>query len=144
MTAVSVKDPQQAAPTVLEEKVEDRAVRHVIELERQIREWILVGGYAGEAVTETRGVVSFTPDRGIARSFLGRATYTVDPRRTIAIEGAARQNGDGVYIKGEYSQAFAQHWRLTLTAVGIEGHPDNFLGQYNRNSHVSIGLRFSF
>src|SRR5439155_11104852 len=56
----------------------DEYVLYVIELERQIREWILVGGYAVEAVTETRGVVSFKPDRGIARSFLGRATYTVD------------------------------------------------------------------
>jgi hypothetical protein len=54
------------------------------------------------------------------------------------------QSGDGLYIKGEYSQAFAQHWRLTLTGVGIEGQPDDFLGQFNHNSNVSIGLRFSF
>jgi hypothetical protein len=122
----------------------DEYVLYVIEIERQIREWVLVGGYAGEAVTENRGVFSFAPDRGIAKSFLGRAAYTVDPRRTIAIEAAVRQSGDGLYIKGEYSQAFAQHWRLTLTGVGIEGQPDDFLGQFNHNSNVSIGLRFSF
>jgi hypothetical protein len=136
----------------------DEYVLYVIELERQVREWILVGGYAGEAVTDNRGVFpgeglqlpggrrvfSFAPDRGIAKSFLGRAAYTVDPRRTIAIEAAVRQSGDGLYIKGEYSQAFAQHWRLTLTGVGIEGEPDDFLGQFNHNSNVSIGLRFSF
>jgi hypothetical protein len=122
----------------------DEYVLYVIELERQIREWILVGGYAGEAVTQNRGVLSFAPDRGIAKSFLGRAAYTVDPRRTIAIEAAVRQSGDGLYIKGEYSQAFAQHWRLTLTGVGIEGEPDDFLGQFNHNSNVSIALRFSF
>jgi len=133
----------------------DEYVLYVIELERQIREWVLVGGYAGEAVTENRlgaqaqgpglnGVFPFAPDRGIAKSFLGRAAYTVDPRRTIAIEAAVRQSGDGLYVKGEYSQAFAQHWRLTLTGVGIEGQPDDFLGQFNHNSNISIGLRFSF
>jgi len=122
----------------------DEYVLYVIELARQFREWVLVGGYAGEVVTKSRDLFSFSPDRGIARSFLGRAAYTVDPQRTVAIEGAARQNGDGVYVKGEYSQAFAQHWRLTLTGVGIEGHPDDFLGQYRRNSHGSVAVRFSF
>jgi len=71
-------------------------------------------------------------------------SYTVDPRQTVAIEGAARQNGDGVYIKGEYSRALAQRWRFTATAVGIGGHADDFLGQYKRNSHGSLALRFSF
>jgi hypothetical protein len=136
----------------------DEYVLYVIEVERQIREWVLVGGYAGEAVTENRGVFqdeglllpggrrvfAFAPDRGIAKSFLGRAAYTVDPRRTIAIEAAVRQSGDGLYVKGEYSQAFAQHWRLTLTGVGIEGEPGDFLGQFNHNSNVAIALRFSF
>jgi hypothetical protein len=122
----------------------DEYVLYVIELERQIREWVLVVGYAGEAVTQNRGVFSFAPDRGIAKSILGRAAYTVDPRRTVAIEAAVRQSGDGLYIKGEYSQAFAQHWRLTLTGVGIEGEPDDFLGQFNHNSNVSVALRFSF
>ncbi len=122
----------------------DEYVLYVIEVERQIREWVLVVGYAGEAVTQNRGVFSFAPDRGIAKSILGRAAYTVDPRRTVAIEAAVRQSGDGLYIKGEYSQAFAQHWRLTLTGVGIEGEPDDFLGQFNHNSNVSIALRFSF
>lgn len=119
-------------------------VLYVVELERQIREWVLVAGYAGEVVTKSNDSFAFAPDRGIARSILGRASYTVDPRRTIAIEGAARQNGDGVYIKGEYSQSFAQRWRLTLTGVGIEGHPDDFIGQYRRNSHGSVAVRFSF
>jgi len=122
----------------------DEYVLFVIELERQIREWVLVGGYAGESVTENRGVFSFAPDRGIAKSFLGRAAYTVDPRRIVAIEAAVRQSGDGLYVKGEYSQAFAQHWRLTLTGVGIEGEPDDFLGQFSHNSNVSIAVRFSF
>jgi hypothetical protein len=134
----------EAAYFTSPESTNDEYVLYVIEIERQIREWVLVVGYAGEAVTENRGVFSFAPDRGIAKSFLGRAAYTVDPRRTVAIEAAVRQSGEGLYLKGEYSQAFAQHWRLTLTGVGIEGQPDDFLGQFNHNSNVSIGLRFSF
>jgi hypothetical protein len=126
----------------------DEYVLYVVELERQVREWVIVVGYGGEAVTKTvtmpSGTFPFAPDRGIARSILGRASYTVDPRRTVAIEGAVRQNGDGVYIKGEYSQSFGQHWRLTLAAVGIGGDPDDFLGQYNRNSNGSASVRFSF
>jgi hypothetical protein len=119
-------------------------VLYVVEIERQIREWVLVVGYAGEVVTKSSDAFPFAPDRGIARSILGRASYTVDPRRTVAVEGAARQNGDGVYVKGEFSQSFGQHLRLTLTGVGIDGNPDDFLGQYRRNSHGSLALRFSF
>lgn len=119
-------------------------VLYVLELERQTGEWVLVGGYAGEVVTEPRPAFSFAPDRGIAKSFLGRAAYTVDPRRTVVIEGAVRQNADGFYVKGEYSEAFGQHWRLTFTGVGIAGQEDDFLGQYHHNSYGSVGLRYSF
>jgi hypothetical protein len=119
-------------------------VLYVVEVERQTGEWVLVGGYAGEVVTTSRPGFSFAPDRGIARSILGRASYTVDPRRTVAIEGAVRQSGDGFYVKGEYSEAFGQHWRLTLTGVGIDGEDTDFLGQFHHNSYGSVGLRFSF
>jgi hypothetical protein len=119
-------------------------VLYVVELERQIGEWSLVGGYVGEVVVRGNVGVSFAPDRGMARSFLGRAAYTVDPRRTVAVEGVIRENGEGMYVRGEYSQAFAQNWRLTLSGVGIAGRDTDFLGQYYRNSHSSIGVRFSF
>jgi hypothetical protein len=119
-------------------------VLYVIELERQTGEWVLVGGYAGEKVTVSGDSFPFAPERGVARSFLGRASYTVNPRRTVAIEGAARQNGNGVYVKGEFSEAFGQHWRLTLAGVALAGDDDDFLGQYHRNSHGSMALRFSF
>lgn len=119
-------------------------VLYVIEIERQVREWVLVVGYAGEVVTKSGDEFQFAPDRGIARSILGRVSYTVDPRRTLAVEGAVRQNGEGVFVKGEFSQSFGQHLRLTLTGVGIGGDPDDFLGQYQRNSHGSLALRFSF
>jgi hypothetical protein len=119
-------------------------VLYVVEVERQTGEWVLVGGYAGEVVTTSHAGFSFAPDRGIARSILGRASYTVDPRRTVAIEGAVRQSGAGFYVKGEYSEAFGQHWRLTLTGVGIAGDENDFLGEFHRDSHGSVALRFSF
>jgi hypothetical protein len=116
----------------------------VVQLERQTGEWVLVGGYAGEVVTADRGALAFAPDRGMARSIVGRASYTIDPRRTLALEGAVRRAGDGVYAKAEYSEARGQHWRATIGAVVIGGHADDFLGQYRRNSHVSLALRYSF
>ena len=60
------------------------------------------------------------------------------------MEGAARRDGEGFYLKGEYSEAWGQHWRLTLTGIGLAGDESDFLGQYHHNSHGSIGLRFSF
>jgi hypothetical protein len=117
---------------------------YVIEIERQVGEWSLNGGYAGEEVTHEMPAFRFAPDRGVARTIIGRAAYTVDPRRTVAIEAAVRRNLDGFYVKGEYSQAWGQHWRMTATGVGIGGDPADFLGQYDRNSYGSFALRFSF
>ena len=122
----------------------DEYILYVVQIERQTGEWVLVGGYAGEAVTERRGSLTFAPDRGLTRSVVGRASYTLDVNRSIAFEGALRQNGDGEYAKLEYSQARGQHWRATLTAVGIGGHADDFLGQYHRNSHFTATVRYSF
>jgi len=117
---------------------------YVIEAERQVGEWLFDGGYAGEVVTKAREEFSFDAERGVAQSIIGRASYTVDPRRSIAVEAAVRQNGGGFYTKGEYSQAFGQHWRVTLAAVGLAGKQDDFLGQYDRNSNGSVTLRLSF
>ena len=122
----------------------DEYVLYVIQLERQAGEWVIVGGYAGEAVTAQRSTLSFAPDRGMTRSIVGRASYTIDPLRSIAFETAVRQNGDGYYGKVEYSQARGEHWRATISGVGIGGQSDDFLGQYQRNSHLSVSLRYSF
>jgi hypothetical protein len=122
----------------------DEYVLYVVEVERQAGEWILDVGYAGEVVTKSTGAFQFSPERGMARSIIGRVSYTVDPRRTLAIESAVHQDGKGFYMKGEFSDALAQHWRLTLTGVGIGGETDDFLGQFSRNSHLSVGLRFNF
>jgi hypothetical protein len=119
-------------------------LQYVIQLERQTGEWSFVGGYAGEYVTEERGAPDFAPDRGLARAFLGRASYTIDVNRSFAFEGAVRQNGDGAWLKFEYSQALGQHWRATAGFALIRGAQNDFLGQYRRNSHGILALRYSF
>jgi len=122
----------------------DEYVLYVVQLERQTGEWVIVGGYAGEAVTAQHSTLTFAPDRGLTRSFVARASYTIDSLRSLGFETAIRQNGDGFYGKAEYSQAKGQHWRVTITAIGIAGASDDFLGQYSRNSHVKAALRYSF
>jgi hypothetical protein len=122
----------------------DSYVLYVVQLERQSGEWMFVGGYAGEVVTERRAQLTFAPDRGLTRSIVARAAYTIDVNRSTAVETAIRQNGDGFYVKGEYSQARGQHWRATVDGVLIRGQEDDFLGQYRQNSHVTLSVRYSF
>jgi hypothetical protein len=122
----------------------DEYVLYVLQVERQTGEWVIVAGYAGEAITARRSTLAFAPDRGMTRAIVARASYTIDPVRSLAFETAVRQNGAGVYGKAEYSQARGPHWRATVTAVGIGGHTDDFLGQYQRNAHVAAALRYSF
>ena len=55
-----------------------------------------------------------------------------------------RQNGKGVWLKSEYSQALGQHWRATAAFTVIRGAAGDFLGQYRRNSHLTLALRYSF
>jgi hypothetical protein len=123
----------------------DEYVQYVIQVERQSGEWSLVGGYAGEAVTShgTRDG-EFAPDRGLTKTILGRAGYTIDTNRRIAMESAIRQNGNGFWIRFEYSQALGQHWRITPALTVIGGEPDDFLGQYRQNSNLAIVVRYSF
>lgn len=118
---------------------------YVAELERQVGEWLFTAGYAGE-FTRRGGAepLAFDPERSIAPALLGRVAYTVDPRRTVAIEGAVREKGEGVYVKGDYSQAVGSYFRVTVTGVVLAGDPDDFLGQFEPNSHLSAALRFSF
>ena len=123
----------------------DDYVLYVIQLERQSGEWFFVGGYAGEIITQ-RGtqIVNLNPDRGISKSILGRAGYTIDANRNVAVETAIHQNGDGLWTKLEYSQAFGQHWRLTGSISLFRGDPLDFLGQYRRNSNGLFAVKYSF
>ena len=125
-------------------KTEDEYGLYVVQVERQAGEWFFIGGYAGQVVTEHRSILDFAPDRGLTRAFLARAGYTIDTNRSVALETAARQNGQGEWAKLEYSQAFGAHWRATAAFTLIRGDESDFLGQYRRNSHAMLALRYSF
>jgi hypothetical protein len=123
----------------------DNYVLFVVQLERQAGEWFFVGGYGGEAITE-RGeqTADFNPNRGMTRTILARAGYTIDVRRDIFFETAIRENFDGIWSKIGYSHAFGQHWRVTTDFNLIRGKPVDFLGQYRRNSHGTVAVKYSF
>lgn len=122
----------------------DEYIQYVLQAERMAGEWVFVGGYAGEHVTRKRSPFDFAPDRGLTRTFLGRASYNLDANRSVAFETAVRQDGAGYYGKLEYSQALGQHWRATAAYTLIRGREDDFLGQYRRNSNLRFTLRYSF
>jgi hypothetical protein len=122
----------------------DQYLLYVVQLERQAGEWFLIGGYAGQKVTERRTPFDFAPDRGFTRAFVARAGYTVDVNRSFALETVVRQNGEGFWLKVEYSHAVGQHWRATAGFALIRGDQNDFLGQYRRNSHGILALRYSF
>ena len=125
-------------------KTADEYFQYVVQVERQSGEWSFVGGYAGEVVTERRNPLGFSPDRGLAKTFLGRASLTIDPSRSIAFEGAVRQNGDGSWLKSEYTQTLSAHWKAVAAFSWIHGNAGDFLGQYRKNSHAVLGVRYSF
>jgi hypothetical protein len=123
----------------------DEFALYVVQLERQSGEWFFVGGYAGEATTrEGTQAGDFAPDRGLTKTLLGRSGYTIDANRSIAFEAAVRQNGDGTWTKFEDSHAIGQHWRATANLTVIRGDVGDFLGQYRRNSHAILVVRYSF
>jgi hypothetical protein len=117
---------------------------YVVQAERPVREWMFVGGYAGQISRGAAAAPQFEPDRGLTRAFLGRATYTIDTGRSLLFEAALRRNGEGVWLKSEYSQTFGQHWRATAGFTLIRGARNDFLGQYRDNSHAVLVLRYSF
>ena len=93
---------------------------------------------------ERRSTFDFAPDRGLTRAFLGRAGYTIDATSDVSFEAAVRQNLDGVWVKGQYSEAIDAHWRVTLAGAVIAGDGRDFIGQYRRNSHLLLTVRYSF
>ena len=95
-------------------------------------------------MTRQAAQLSFAPNRGLTRAVVGRASYTIDINRSVAFETAIRQNGDGAYFKGEYSQASFRHWRTTVNGALIRGKAGDFIGQYRLNSFVGLALRYSF
>ena len=122
----------------------DNYLLYVAQLERTVGEWVFVGGYSGENVTRRRNPANFAPDRGLAKAFLFRGSYTIDSRRSAAAEAAIRQNGDGAWLKGEYTHMLSKNWQARVSFSLIRGKSSDFLGQYNRNSHALLAFRYSF
>ena len=121
----------------------DEYALYVIQLERQVREWSLVGGYAGEVVTRNNGnSLFFDPQRGFAKSFVGQALWTIDTNRSFTIDAVVRAAGS--FTRADYSQAFGQHWRGTAGMAWIRGSMTDFLGEYRRNSYGLLAIRYSF
>ena len=117
---------------------------YVLQAERQFGELFAVIGYAGEVVTALRSQAGFAFDRGLTRALLGRATYTIDTNRSVTIDGSVRQDLNGNWLRGEYSQAVGSHLRVTAQGSWIRGSGSDFFGRYNRNSNVNVGVRYSF
>jgi hypothetical protein len=117
---------------------------YVVQAERQQGEWLFIGGYVGEFVTADRGAITYAPDRGLAGSLVGRASFTIDTNSSVTLESVIRQDGAGWYARAEYSRAAGSHWRVTLRATVIRGSLDDYLGQYRRNSYGATQVRFSY
>ena len=115
---------------------------YVIQVERQQGEWLFVGGlrrrvrHRGPLRSPSTPVFAF--DRGLANTFLGRASYTIDPLSSLAFEGAIRHDAAGGWLEAEYSRAIGQHWRATARGDLLAGSPDDFFGQYRRNSSLRL------
>ena len=122
----------------------DEYLLYVVQAERQWREWLFIGGYTGEYDTQVHHVLAFDPERGLAKSIVGRVSWDIDTRRSLAVEAVERQDGAGFYSKFEYSQMLGEHWRVTGQIGVIRGLDSDFLGQYHRNSFGDLIFRYSF
>jgi hypothetical protein len=116
----------------------------VAQLERQIRQWVIAAGYAGQTVFDQRYPIYFDPERGLTKTFLAKAVYNLDAPTSISIETATRQNGQGTWSTVEYSRQLANHWRLIGGITAIAGARNDFLGEYRRNSFGMLKVRYSF
>jgi hypothetical protein len=120
----------------------DEYVLYVVQLAKETGRWSFSAGYAGEHVTAKRTQWNFAPDRGLADAFLGRASYSINTKRNVGFETAARP--DGLWMKTEYSEAWGPHWKGTVGFTLLRGEPTDFLGQYRRNSFFNLSVRYSF
>ena len=108
-----------------------------------MHEWSFVAGYAGEVVRRAPvDPLLFDPEQGFARSFVGRAEWSIDARRSLSMEAVARAASS--FTRAEYSQMFGQHWRATAGVAWIRGSVTDFLGEYRRNSYGMLSIRYSF
>lgn len=120
----------------------DQFALYVIQVERQVKEWSFTGGYAGEVLTRAGNPLEFEPEEGFARSAVASAAWTIDPRRSLAVQAAVRAGGS--FTRVEYSQTYGQHWRATAGVAWIRGNMTDFIGEFHRNSYASLAVRYSF
>ena len=116
----------------------------VAQLERQIRQWVIAGGYAGQTVFTNRYPIYFDPERGLTKTVLAKAVYNASAPASLTFETAIRQNGQGTWSTVEYSRQLAVHWRLIGGITVIAGAHNDFLGEYRRNSFGVFKVRYSF
>ncbi len=122
----------------------DNYVLWVAQLERQVRQWVFVAGYAGQTVFENHYAFYFDPERGLTRTILVKAVYNPDAPTSFSIQTATRQDGRGTWTTAEYSRQLATHWRVIGGVSVIAGDRNDFLGQYKRNSFGVLRVRYSF
>ena len=116
----------------------------VAQLERQIHQWMIAAGYAGQTIFDLRYPIYFDPERGLTKTILAKAVYNPDAPSSVSLETAIRQDGQGVFSTLEYSRLLATHWRLIGGITVITGVRNDFLGEYRRNSFGSLKIRYSY
>jgi hypothetical protein len=134
----------EAAYYTSPDREQDEYMIYVLQFERQIKEVSIVAGYAGDDITARTPTFQFSPELGFARAILAHVQYMIDTNRSVAFDTDVRQNGQGSWLRAEYSQAFGQHWRATAGYSWIRGADSDFLGQFHRNSFALLALRYSF
>jgi len=122
----------------------DEYVLYVAQVARKSADWSVVAGYAGEVITRRGNGSYFAPDRSLARAFLGRATYSIDTKRSFTLDAAVRESGSGIWVRPEYSHSWNTHWTTSLGLTFLGGNQRDFFGQYRRNSFIHLAFRYSF
>jgi hypothetical protein len=123
---------------------QDEYLLYVLQAERQIRELHVLLGYTGEVVTAHAQSQQFPGERGFARAVFGHLRYALNSNRTLTLDLFVRQNGGAALVRPGYSHSFGDHWRASVSYAWLSGDPNDFLGQYHRNSFLMAGLRYSF
>ena len=134
----------EAAYYTSPDKQQDEYVIYVIQFERQIKEFAIVAGYAGDAVTSCTPTLQFSPELGFARAVLAHAQYTIDSTRSVAADAAVRQNGQGSWLRSVYSQSLratlARHRRLHLDSRRSVGFSGPVSPQFVRPASIALQL----
>jgi hypothetical protein len=123
---------------------EDEHALYLVQLERQIHELGVALAYAGDLVTSAGNTAQSSLERGFARSIIGHANYVIDPNRSLLLDLVVRQNGRGSVVRPKYTEAYGQHWRITVGYAWVRGSNDDFLGRYHLNSYAIAEARYSF